>query len=762
MRLWCIAKMSAKMSVRVAAWELLGQRESLWEAASTSALDDRVPLAVVVRPGLQCRRPGCEVISEFSSVHALRQHYREVHSAHDAAEKAEAGDESSSEDDDDDDDGSSVEDEASAVGAMIPVRVTDRGGTAFYIFRSIMETCGRPAVAELAGDRMRRGHLHVTAADMFQPAETWTVVMFQSGYFECAVWEVAPSGPGARAGPEGGWPRVLMHKRFARYTTRRKQGGSQSAHDAKRGSTAKSAGANLRRAGELHLQQDIAGLLADPTWAAAIRACRRVFMAAPRTATGQLFDGSTLVRGDPRISRVPFMTSRPSLAETRRIVETLCELIPVPEHAAAPAAGAGSATAVGAVAASVPKRVAVAFAQDEAAALAAAREIAAQTVHAASKASALSALADSAASQVGPSAAGISLDAAIDAINCGPDSSGESGDETKAAGDSRDTQQRAPQKARHRTRKNKKQSKFAIQPDDLAALGEEEEGGSENELLETAAAEAMRQGAIASERAAAVQRHRELQGGAQRALNDLADRLRVPPLAVARMLSLPSLAPSRAGAAPRSGGAGSGALLDRDALQGALDACSTAALLLDEGAKPAEACGALGWDGLAAAILVASSGYFVDWSQVEAPPEGQSRGRGAGDSEDDDLPTLGAGGGRGLARPAAAASASAGGKKGKKKGKAKAGTAAGAPAPAAVSSSAVVAPPAPVDPLASLSPAERKRALMAQAAERRANQQQAQPAAADAAQGGSSVGALARAAAGAVAAVAQAWVPGLH
>jgi hypothetical protein len=45
---------------------------------------------------------------------------------------------------------------------------------------------------------------------------------------------------------------VVLHKRFARYTTRRKQGGSQSAHDAKKGTTAKSAGANLRRAGELH------------------------------------------------------------------------------------------------------------------------------------------------------------------------------------------------------------------------------------------------------------------------------------------------------------------------------------------------------------------------------------------------------------------------------------------------------------------------------------------------------------------------------
>ncbi|KAG8884362.1 hypothetical protein FRB98_002441 [Tulasnella sp. 332] len=53
---------------------------------------------------------------------------------------------------------------------------------------------------------------------------------------------------------------VIKHKTFHRYTTRRKQGGSQSLNDNAKGN-AKSAGAQLRRYGEQALRDDIRGLL---------------------------------------------------------------------------------------------------------------------------------------------------------------------------------------------------------------------------------------------------------------------------------------------------------------------------------------------------------------------------------------------------------------------------------------------------------------------------------------------------------------------
>ena len=67
-----------------------------------------------------------------------------------------------------------------------------------------------------------------------------------------------------------------------RYTTRRKQGGSQSAFDSG-GRHAKSAGANLRRRMELALREEIRELLLS-SWKEHIRACEIVFLAVSQSA----------------------------------------------------------------------------------------------------------------------------------------------------------------------------------------------------------------------------------------------------------------------------------------------------------------------------------------------------------------------------------------------------------------------------------------------------------------------------------------------
>lgn len=74
---------------------------------------------------------------------------------------------------------------------------------------------------------------------------------------------------------------ILESKTFHRYTTRRKQGGSQAASDAS-GRKAQSAGASLRRSQEMMLQQEIRQLLAS--WKKHIDASTLVFLSAHGTS----------------------------------------------------------------------------------------------------------------------------------------------------------------------------------------------------------------------------------------------------------------------------------------------------------------------------------------------------------------------------------------------------------------------------------------------------------------------------------------------
>ena len=741
------------------AWRLLAQPAELQR--DDDELDHEIQ-ACVVKPSLVCKR--CSASDEFSSVAALRTHYKQAHPGGGGAAGAEGDDSESSDSDEEEKDAN--EDEQTH-GAMIPLKVTDRASGTVYAYRALLETCDSAPVAELASDRMRRGLLRVSALDVLRPGETWAVVMFQSGYFAIAVWQMAPgAGELARTAPttEAGYPKLLMHKRFARYTTRRKQGGSQSAHDNKRGSTAKSAGANLRRAGELHLQQDIAGLLADSSWSSAIGACRRIFMSAPRTATGQLYDGRTLVRGDPRIARVPFMTGRPSLLETQRIVETLGALLPAEAVAAASSAAPSSSNAANKSQRSVD--AVTAGGGDDA--MPSARALA-STLRSNAASSSSAALGVGVLVSTGTA----DLDAAIDALNFGPDSDDSSSDIERGDDNGKTLETytndvaAAPSKQRHRNRRRGQAPTSAA----AAAAAKSTEAASiddsyDDALLEAAVAEASQQAATSRRRALESKELSSLKAAVTASIHDLAERLRVPPFVVARMLGVPALVPYT-GTSSSSSSSSSRTIapaVTGDALTSAQDALATAGYLLDsESASPSEVCGALGWDGVAAALLVAHSGYFVDWAQVEPPSAAAALasavGAGAGDSDDDDgLPSLTGGGSRAKKGSSAPAAAKASSKKKKGKGK------------AAVSQSSAAdavppppPPPEPVDPLAGLSPAERKRALMAQAAERRQQvQTQGVNPGLNAAASSEASATLAGGVLRAVTAVASTWVPGLR
>ncbi|KAI6780004.1 uncharacterized protein J7T54_007480 [Emericellopsis cladophorae] len=112
---------------------------------------------------------------------------------------------------------------------------------------------------------------------------------------------------------------VLAHKTFHRYTTRRKQGGSQSANDNAKGN-AHSAGAGIRRYNEQALIQDVRALLED--WKGLIDTSELLFIRATgstnrRTLFGP-YDGQVLKHNDTRLRGFPFSTRRATQNELMR------------------------------------------------------------------------------------------------------------------------------------------------------------------------------------------------------------------------------------------------------------------------------------------------------------------------------------------------------------------------------------------------------------------------------------------------------------
>lgn len=159
----------------------------------------------------------------------------------------------------------------------------------------------------------------------------WTFVMLGGGHFAVATvalnLHVAPLSERAKA--RGRRPErsiiVLAHKTFHRYTTRRKQGGSQAAQDAT-GRHAKSAGANLRRYGEAQLTQDIHALLSRRQWRELISRSEHVWVrASMRTAHGVLWQWQghaesplDAKQASGALSHIPIATQRPTLSEILR------------------------------------------------------------------------------------------------------------------------------------------------------------------------------------------------------------------------------------------------------------------------------------------------------------------------------------------------------------------------------------------------------------------------------------------------------------
>jgi hypothetical protein len=144
--------------------------------------------------------------------------------------------------------------------------------------------------------------------------------MIGGGHFAAMVVSLAPKQmKSAPAGPLSREATVLAHKTFHRYTTRRKQGGAQSANDSAKGA-AHSAGSSLRRYNEQALTDEVRLLLHD--WKGMIDTSELLFIRATgntnrRTLFGP-YDGQVLRQNDARIRGFPFSTRRATQSELMR------------------------------------------------------------------------------------------------------------------------------------------------------------------------------------------------------------------------------------------------------------------------------------------------------------------------------------------------------------------------------------------------------------------------------------------------------------
>ena len=143
--------------------------------------------------------------------------------------------------------------------------------------------------------------------------------MVGGGHFAGMIVSLAPKLGKQPTGTEQRQALVIAHKTFHRYTTRRKQGGAQSANDSAKGA-AHSAGSSLRRYNEAALGQEIRALLAD--WKDLIGASQLVFVRATGSSNRRIlfgpYENQVLRQNDPRNRTFPFSTRRATQAELMR------------------------------------------------------------------------------------------------------------------------------------------------------------------------------------------------------------------------------------------------------------------------------------------------------------------------------------------------------------------------------------------------------------------------------------------------------------
>lgn len=151
-----------------------------------------------------------------------------------------------------------------------------------------------------------------------QSGPHYFLCMIGGGHFAAMLISLTPKTL-RKNGIEDRSATVIAHKTFHRYTTRRKQGGSQSANDNSKGN-AHSAGASIRRYNETALVTEVRELLSE--WKSWIDSAELLFVRATgstnRKTLFEGYEGRVLDIKDSRIRGFPFSTRRATQKELMR------------------------------------------------------------------------------------------------------------------------------------------------------------------------------------------------------------------------------------------------------------------------------------------------------------------------------------------------------------------------------------------------------------------------------------------------------------
>lgn len=174
-------------------------------------------------------------------------------------------------------------------------------------------------------------------------SDTWAVILYRGGHFALCFYEIVPPSDKILDSGDRKLGEIIdlcvkdqEHKSFHRYVVRAKSGGKQSTKDAT-GKFARSAGSRLRRYNELALQKEVVETLHG--FKDKLQSCTYIFVSAPGSNWQILFSGddAPLGRGIaikdvnvdasfPNIVKIPFVTRRPTISETKRVARTLLSL----------------------------------------------------------------------------------------------------------------------------------------------------------------------------------------------------------------------------------------------------------------------------------------------------------------------------------------------------------------------------------------------------------------------------------------------------
>ncbi|KAI5296545.1 hypothetical protein KEM52_000486 [Ascosphaera acerosa] len=203
--------------------------------------------------------------------------------------------------------------------------------TSLGVYRSLFKTEDQSSPERLLSSLQRRQHAAVPAKQANPSAVTpknsqshMLIAMLGGGHFASMIVSTTPVLHIGQGGVEDRQPYVLAHKSFHRYTTRRKQGGSQSAMD-NSNRPASTAGSSLRRYNETALQADVRNVLSE--WKEWIDSADLIFVRASGTNNKRVlfgpYDGQVLRSNDVRIRSIPFTTRRPTRSELLRATTEL-------------------------------------------------------------------------------------------------------------------------------------------------------------------------------------------------------------------------------------------------------------------------------------------------------------------------------------------------------------------------------------------------------------------------------------------------------